>query len=118
MIILLIIGVMGFLGGVVLEKIFYQEIWLDLLLLVCVDSFEVGFEWVKENMCKFNIVEEKLVMLCQQYILLGDFVFLEYFFNDLCFEQVIYVFNCVVVVLFGSNLFIWKVNVEGMLCLV
>lgn len=49
------------------------------------------------------------------YILLGDLVELDSFINDLCIDGVMYVINCVVVVLFGNNLLIWKVNVDGIL---
>ncbi len=69
---LFITGVTGFLGGAALEKILHQETRLDLLLLVRADSPEAGLERVKENMRKFNIAEEKLAMLRQQHILLGD----------------------------------------------
>lgn len=79
---LLITGVTGFLGGAALEKILHQETRLDLLLLVRADSPEAGLERVKENMRKFNIAEEKLAMLRQQHILLGDLASPEHFLND------------------------------------
>ena len=84
---LLITGVTGFLGGAALEKILHQETRLDLLLLVRADSPEAGLERVKENMRKFNIAEEKLAMLRQQHILLGDLASPEHFLNDPRLEQ-------------------------------
>lgn len=112
---LLITGVTGFLGGAALEKILHQETRLDLLLLVRADSPEAGLERVKENMRKFNIAEEKLAMLRQQHILLGDLASSEHFLNDPRLEQVTHVLNCAAVASFGSNPLIWKVNVEGTL---
>lgn len=112
---LLITGVTGFLGGAALEKILHQEIRLDLLLLVRADSPEAGLERVKENMRKFNIAEEKLAMLRQQHILLGDLASPEHFLNDPRLDQVTHVLNCAAVASFGSNPLIWKVNVEGTL---
>lgn len=107
---LLITGVTGFLGGAALEKILHQETRLDLLLLVRADSPEAGLERVKENMRKFNIAEEKLAMLRQQHILLGDLASPEHFLNDPRLEQVTHVLNCAAVASFGSNPLIWKVN--------
>lgn len=112
---LLITGVTGFLGGAALEKILHQETRLDLLLLVRADSPEAGLERVKENMRKFNIAEEKLAMLRQQHILLGDLASPEHFLNDPRLDQVTHILNCAAVASFGSNPLIWKVNVEGTL---
>lgn len=112
---LLITGVTGFLGGAASEKILHQETRLDLLLLVRADSPEAGLERVKENMRKFNIAEEKLAMLRQQHILLGDLASPEHFLNDPRLDQVTHILNCAAVASFGSNPLIWKVNVEGTL---
>ena len=112
---LFITGVTGFLGGAALEKILHQETRLDLLLLVRADSPEAGLERVKENMRKFNIAEEKLAMLRQQHILLGDLASPEHFLNDPRLDQVTHILNCAAVASFGSNPLIWKVNVEGTL---
>ena len=114
---LLITGVTGFLGGAALEKILHQETRLDLLLLVRADSPEAGLERVKENMRKFNIAEEKLAMLRQQHILLGDLASPEHFLNDPRLDQVTHILNCAAVASFGSNPLIWKVNVDGTLAL-
>ncbi len=114
---LLITGATGFLGGAVLEKIFNQKQYMDLLLLVRANDPKTGLERVRENMRKFNISEEALQHLTVKNILLGDLSNPNHFLSDPRLEQITHVINCAAVASFGNNPFIWKVNVEGTLAL-
>ena len=110
---ILITGATGFLGGAVTVNLLKKRENNRLLLLVRGTSPAAGLARLQENLAKFGVDESLLNTLTTENILLGNLAEPERFTEDPRLDAVTHVMNCAAVASFGSNPYIWKVNVEG-----
>ena len=110
---ILVTGATGFLGGAVTVNLLKKRENNRLLLLVRGDSPSEGLTRLQGNLAKFGVDASLLNTLTAENILIGDLAEPERFTDDPRLDAVTHVMNCAAVASFGTNPYIWKVNVEG-----
>lgn len=111
---ILLMGVIGFFGGLVVVQLIVVGYGVNLFFLVCVEFCQQGFECLCGNLLMYGVDEVDCLVLWVEQIFCGDFFDIFWLVCEmLCLMQVEWVINCVVVVLFLKNLIIWLVNVDG-----